>query len=69
MSGKIIKTDKSVEFCSGCNNQIKLKKFIQVDEDEAFDKAWERRNENEGDELFKHERFMGFCLCGNIYIT
>ena len=65
---KIIKTDKQVNFCGGCNNQITLKRFIKIDEGETIDSAWERRHENEGDELFKHTRFMGFCLCGNIFI-
>ena len=65
---KIIKTKDLNNFCGGCNNTVELHRFVQVDEGEPIESAWERRHENENDELFKHTRFMGFCLCGNIYI-
>lgn len=68
MKGKIIKTNKLVNFCGGCNSHIVLQKFIAIDEGESINEAWERRQENEGDELFKRRRMMAFCLCGNVYI-
>lgn len=66
---KIIKTDKFSTFCGGCNNTVELHKFIRVDEAQSIDEAWEKRHENVKDDLFKRTRFMGFCLCGNIYIA
>ena len=65
---KIIKTDKLVNFCGGCNNQVDLHRFVQVDEAQPFEEAWEQRHKNENDELFKRMRAMGFCLCGNVYL-
>ena len=65
---KVIKTDKLIEFCGGCNNSIVLKKFIQVDENQLFERAWLDRYENEEDELHRRIRIIGFCLCGNIYL-
>ena len=68
MEGKVVKTDDAVNFCGGCNNQVVMSKFIAVDEGEEINKAWERRNENANDEVFKRSRYMGFCSCGNVYL-
>ena len=40
---KVIKTDKLVNFCGGCNNSITSVKFVAVDECESLEKAMERR--------------------------
>ena len=66
--GKIIRTKFFINFCSGCNNQVTLQKFIAVDEAEEFSKAMERRRENADDDLFCRTRFMAFCICGNVFI-
>lgn len=65
---KVIKTKNYSNFCGGCNNTVILKRFVQVDEGQSFEIAWKQKNENEGDELFKRKRFLGFCMCGNIYL-
>ena len=65
---EIVKTDSISNFCGGCNNSVMLQKFVVVDEGESFETAWERRHENEDDSVFKRTRFMGFCLCGNIWL-
>jgi len=65
---EIIKTEKFTNYCKGCNNQVELQKFIAVDEAQSFEEAWEHRHENENDELFKRIRFIGFCLCGNVWL-
>lgn len=67
--GKIIKTENLVNFCGGCNNQVHLKKFIQVEESQTLEEAWEKRHENEGDNVFTRVRLMGFCLCGNVWLN
>lgn len=59
---KVIKTKNYSNFCGGCNNTILMHRFVQVDEGQSFESAWEQKNE-EG-----RERFLGFCLCGNIYL-
>ena len=65
---KIIKTEHLANFCGGCNNTVILKRFIQIDEDQLLEEAWKEKYKNENDELFKRLRFMGFCLCGNVYL-
>ena len=35
---------------------------------EGFRKVAEGLNENEQDKYFSRRKFMGFCLCGNIFI-
>ena len=66
---KVIEVEGDVmTFCGGCNNQITMKKFIAVDEGQTFEDAWKHRDDNESDEIFIRRRFMGFCLCGNVYL-
>ena len=65
---KIIETDKYSNFCGGCNNTVTLQRFVALDEGETTESAMNRIHENENDELFKRERFIGFCLCGNVYL-
>lgn len=64
---KVIKTENRVNFCGGCNSSVVLDKFIQFDELETKESAWERRGENSNDELFARTKYLGFCLCGNIF--
>lgn len=65
---EIIKTDKYKNFCGGCNNVVELHRFIRVDEMQSCQEALEKIEENKIDELFKRSRFMGFCVCGNIWL-
>lgn len=48
MEPKIITAENLVNFCGGCNSQLKLEKFIQVDETQTLEEAWEMRHKNEG---------------------
>lgn len=64
----IIKTKEKNNFCGGCNSTIILDRFLMVDEGQSLEGAMERSRENENDELFRRTRFMGFCLCGNVYL-
>ena len=65
---EIIKTEDFLNFCGGCNNSVRMRKFVVVDEGEPLEEAVKKMNENQDDEIFKRKRFMGFCICGNVWL-
>lgn len=66
---EVIKTDKLSIFCGGCNNTVELKRFIQVDESQTIEEVMSMIDKNESDSLFCRKRYMGFCLCGNVWVN
>ena len=68
-NNKVIETPDRVNFCGGCNTQVVLSGWFQVDEGEAPEVAAKRaRTENVNDPVYSRRKYLGFCLCGNIYI-
>lgn len=65
---KVVETENYKNFCGGCNNSVILKHFIVVDEEQTVTQALDELQKNRDDELFTRERFLGFCLCGKIYL-